>query len=65
MCALQVCGGRDKAPFAYCFHLVPLFPEVAVEDKHKAALTLAELLLFGFKGFLWKYESCVRAAMTV
>lgn len=30
MCALQACGGRDKAPFAYCFHLVPLFPEVAV-----------------------------------
>lgn len=32
MCALQGCGGRDKVPFAYCFHLVPLFPEVAVED---------------------------------
>lgn len=59
------CGGRDKAPFAYCFHLVLLFPEVAVEDKHNAALLWAELLWFGLRGFLWEYESCLRAAVTV
>lgn len=41
------CGGRDKAAFAFCFHLGPWFPQVAAQDEHKAALASAESLLFG------------------